>query len=115
LSPYLHGYQPDLILIDGRFRVACGLAAALEAPDATVLVHDYTFRPDYQILEEFFVVTRKVETLVECHLKPPLDKRHARTLLRQYLYAPGDQPQTIWAKTRRLLGNAKRTLTSQWR
>ncbi|MCX6895555.1 MAG: hypothetical protein NTZ16_08695 [Verrucomicrobia bacterium] len=37
LCPYRHGYRPDVILIDGRFRVACGLLAALQAPAAAAL------------------------------------------------------------------------------
>ncbi|HTB80435.1 MAG TPA: hypothetical protein VK717_06080 [Opitutaceae bacterium] len=90
LCPYLHGYQPDLILIDGRFRVACGLAAALQAPDATILVHDYSIRPRYKILERFLKIEERVDTLVRCRRRENMDENAARRLLGVYLYCPSD-------------------------
>jgi hypothetical protein len=103
LCPYLHGYSPDLILVDGRFRVACSLAAALQAPEATVLIHDYRDRCYYHIIERFFSIDTIVDTLVRCRRRRPFDEQSARTLLRSYLYAPGDDRQTGWAKERRFL------------
>ncbi len=44
--------QPDLVLIDGRFRVACLLAALLMArPGTTILFDDYFDRPHYHRVE----------------------------------------------------------------
>jgi hypothetical protein len=44
--------QPDLVLIDGRFRVACLLAALLMArPDTRILFDDYFDRPAYHRVE----------------------------------------------------------------
>jgi hypothetical protein len=113
LCPYLHGYNPDLILIDGRFRVACGLAAALQAPEATVLIHDYTDRRNYHVLDRFFTINKRVDTLVECRKRQPFDDRFARSLLHSYLYAPADEYQTTWAKARRFLRKVRRTVTSR--
>lgn len=47
--------QPDVVLIDGRFRVACLLTLAFrtKAP-VTVLWDDYTFRPAYHEVERLF-------------------------------------------------------------
>lgn len=46
--------KPDLILIDGRFRVACFLYSLLCAEiDAIILFDDYTLRPEYFIVEKF--------------------------------------------------------------
>lgn len=50
-----NGY-PDLILIDGRFRVACALKAirALQAQSNwTLVVDDYVGRPEYEVIAEF--------------------------------------------------------------
>jgi hypothetical protein len=107
LCPYLYGYSPDLILVDGRFRVACSLAAALQVPEATVLIHDYRGRCHYHIIERFFSIDTTVDTLVRCRRKRPFDEQSARTLLRSYLYAPGDDSQTRWAKGRLFLSKMK--------
>ena len=42
------GLRPDLVLVDGRFRVACVLASLLQAPAGTrILVDDYGDRVDW--------------------------------------------------------------------
>jgi hypothetical protein len=49
-------WQPDLILIDGRFRVACALktVAALSGKSGwTMIIDDYTERPEYHEVERF--------------------------------------------------------------
>lgn len=92
LCPYMQrDYQPDLILIDGRFRVACALAGALHAPESCILIHDYTKRPHYHILENFLDMEASVETLALFMRKPDFDARLARGLLREYLHLPGDR------------------------
>jgi len=90
LCPYLHGFDPDLILIDGRFRVACGLAAALQAPNATVLIHDYPNRTEYHILERFYKIEACADKLVRCRRVARPDEEEARGLLKDYLYAPAE-------------------------
>jgi len=51
--------KPDTVLVDGRFRVACALKAALCAPAAKLLIHDFTNRPEYQkpVLEVYDMVS----------------------------------------------------------
>ena len=48
---------PDLILVDGRFRVACSLQSARQAHAsgcrATLILDDYTYRPLYHQVEEY--------------------------------------------------------------
>jgi len=54
---------PDLILVDGRFRVACALKAikALEAASNwTLVIDDYTDRPHYHVIENFMQPDRFV-------------------------------------------------------
>lgn len=46
--------HPDVILIDGRFRVACALTAMLMCTKKTTLLFDdYTERNQYHLLEDF--------------------------------------------------------------
>lgn len=46
--------QPDLVLVDGRFRTGCALAAALRSQrPLTVLIDDYRRRRHYHRIEEF--------------------------------------------------------------
>lgn len=46
--------RPDLVLIDGRFRVFCFLTSLKFAPVGTkILFDDYTQRPFYHVVEEF--------------------------------------------------------------
>lgn len=55
---YLHYHQlePDLILVDGRFRVACVLECVthISNPDrCKIAVDDYGDRPQYRVIEKF--------------------------------------------------------------
>jgi hypothetical protein len=44
---------PDVVLIDGRFRVACFLTSVLRsAPETSLIFDDYVNRPYYHIVEE---------------------------------------------------------------
>ena len=46
--------KPELVLIDGRFRVACFLYSLLHAKSGSIIVFDdYINRPKYHIVEEF--------------------------------------------------------------
>ena len=52
--------KPDLVLIDGRFRVFCFLTTIKNAPIGTKIVFDdYTNRPLYHVVEEFSPVLDK--------------------------------------------------------
>lgn len=54
----------DLILVDGRFRVACCLASFLKMKnDSHLLLHDYN-RMEYHVLENYFQIVEQVDTLV---------------------------------------------------
>lgn len=49
--------SPDLVLIDGRFRVFCFLTTLKYAPQGTkILFDDYLTRPFYHLVEEFLPV-----------------------------------------------------------
>ncbi|NQV74315.1 hypothetical protein HQ496_14445 [bacterium] len=48
-------FRSDLILVDGRFRVACALAVITKQSDTdwTLLVHDFESRPEYHPITNF--------------------------------------------------------------
>ncbi len=47
------GASPDLVVIDGRFRVACFLATCVSIRCETeIFVDDYVRRPNYHVMEE---------------------------------------------------------------
>lgn len=54
-APWRNGIKPDLILIDGRFRVHCALytISMLRGADFEILFDDYANRPFYRDVERF--------------------------------------------------------------
>ena len=70
-----HGYRPDLVFVDGRFRVACCLSAALAAEKADVLIHDIgPERPHYNRIFEFFDTVESEQSLYLLRQKPGSDR-----------------------------------------
>jgi hypothetical protein len=62
---------PDLVLIDGRFRVACLLTAAFRtARPVVALVDDYADRPAYHGIEELLRPAAMHGRMAEFRLKP---------------------------------------------
>jgi len=58
-SPWKRGQKPKVILVDGRFRVACFLYSLASAdPGSTILFDDYKEREQYHVVEEFLEPTR---------------------------------------------------------
>jgi hypothetical protein len=92
LAPYRQEIEWNLILIDGRFRVACVLLAALEAPsDCTIFVHDFSDRSHYKAMLRFMCIARQVDTLVQLKRRDDFDAKQAQRALRAYLYTPDDR------------------------
>ena len=63
---------PDLALVDGRFRVACALTAALMKVKR-VVVHDFESREHYRPMLEFFHVVGMADSMVMLKPKPRLN------------------------------------------
>ena len=65
IQAYKEEYNADIILIDGRFRVACGLDIFNKIRnDTIVLIHDYSFRKEYHILENYYLKLEVWDSLV---------------------------------------------------
>ena len=70
-----HGYRPDLVFVDGRFRVACCLSAALAAEKADVLIHDIgPERPHYDRVFDYFDTVESEQSLYLLRQKPDVDR-----------------------------------------
>ncbi|MEP2027959.1 MAG: hypothetical protein ABJI96_04520 [Paracoccaceae bacterium] len=75
---------PDVVLVDGRFRVGCALATAFQIDrDTTLLMDDYGDRKRLHVVEEFLGAPRLVGRMAEFHLKPQaFPKEHMLHILK---------------------------------
>lgn len=72
----------DLILVDGRFRVACILHACLSCTEgAQILIHDFFNRPVYWVVRPFLKLEEQVDTMGLFSIK----KTGNRDLLKEYI------------------------------
>ncbi|MHC8383805.1 O-linked N-acetylglucosamine transferase, SPINDLY family protein [Pseudomonas sp. LB3P14] len=63
--------QPDVILIDGRFRIACFVTAYLRATKPMiVLFDDYLDRPHYHVVERLLAPTEFVGRMARFDVRP---------------------------------------------
>ena len=86
-SIWQYEQKPQLILIDGRFRVACFLySLATGAPNTKIIFDDYMDRPHYHLVEEF---VKPIETCGrQCMFVIPkkLEKDKIINLMYQFLF-----------------------------
>ena len=62
--PWQDGFKPDLVLIDGRFRVSCILQALKKGgPDLKIAIHDFWKRRNYHCVLRFTSVLDRAGTL----------------------------------------------------
>jgi len=86
-SIWLQGKKPQLVLIDGRFRVACFLySLTAGTPGTKIIFDDYIDRPRYHLVEEF--VKRSETCGRQCVFIIPeeLDKVEVIDLMNQFLF-----------------------------
>ncbi|WP_421418458.1 hypothetical protein [Agrobacterium tumefaciens] len=68
-------FEPDLILIDGRFRVACLLASLIFAPKGCrIFFDDYTDRLHYHHVEDIVKPVRTIGRMAEFVVQQEIDK-----------------------------------------
>jgi hypothetical protein len=79
--------QPDLILIDGRFRVACLCTALMKIDRPTrVLFDDFKNRLDYQIIERLLRPAEMIENMAVFDLVPGvLPREHLTWMVGSYV------------------------------
>jgi len=87
----------DLVLVDGRFRVACALQAIrFLGNSARVLIHDFTIRPQYRVLLRFFEIEDVADTLVLLKRKTDFNNKNFDNCLSTFASLPEDK--TLWFK-----------------
>ena len=66
--------KPDLVLIDGRFRVACFCASLIFASEETIILFDdYVERPHYHVVESVCKIISKHDRMAEFKCPADLD------------------------------------------
>lgn len=81
--------QYDTILIDGRFRVACTLMAIYHCHanrNLTIMIHDYSLRKDYEIVEDFLDITETAKTLFCFQIKKDVDLSKVLSCYEKYKF-----------------------------
>jgi hypothetical protein len=84
------GQQPDLILVDGRFRVACVLESLLSLSplsNTRILVDDYLGRPEYSVVERYADM-ELVGRMAVLRPRKLLDRIQVRRMVKQYSSDP---------------------------
>ena len=79
--------KPDVILIDGRFRVACFLFSLLNAKEGSIIIFDdYTNRAHYHVVEEILEISENCGRQVVFKVPRVFKKQLAEELLQKFIY-----------------------------
>ena len=88
IQSYKKEYNADIILIDGRFRIACGLDIFNKIRnDTIVLIHDYINRKYYHVLEQYYLKLETWDSLV-AFIKRPNITFIPKKIYNQYINDP---------------------------
>ncbi len=82
----------DLVLIDGRFRVACTLKTILECQnnnELRILIHDFWNRGQYHVLLKYLDTIDRVDTIGLFSIKKKIDLQSVKTDYESYKNNPG--------------------------
>ncbi|WP_020180014.1 hypothetical protein [Methylopila sp. M107] len=82
-------WHPDLVFIDGRFRVACALATLLNCrPGTPILIHDFWNRPQYHEVLKYLDVLDRADSLGLFQAKPGISTEELQADLSRYAQEP---------------------------
>ena len=82
----------DLVLVDGRFRVACTLKIILECNknnDLKILIHDFWNRKNYHVLLKYLDELGKADTMGIFSIKKNINLKSVKEDLEVYKTNPG--------------------------
>ena len=109
LSVFSKKSNHDLVLVDGRFRVACTLNCILNTPEnCTIMIHDFWHRPQYHVVLKYLEIKDRVDTLGVFSKRQGVDIERLQLLIKKYQYLPKDR--TRLDKIKRRLNKKKRKL-----
>lgn len=101
LSIFRRKRDYDLVLIDGRFRVACALSSMLSIPSkCDYLIHDFPVLPELFVLLNFLEIKERAGTLVAFEKRRNIDSSKAHRLIMKYQYLPQDKDFFIRIKSK---------------
>lgn len=81
------GFSPDVVLVDGRFRVCCFLHSVLSAkPGTVILFDDYRDRPWYHVAAEFLPVKAMCGRQALFEVPANLDRAELKQARDYFLY-----------------------------
>jgi hypothetical protein len=79
--------SPDLVYIDGRFRVVSALMAILRlSVNSMIMIHDFLNRPAYYDLLKYTELVDCVNTMVLLMPKENYDASELKKEMKKYLY-----------------------------
>ncbi len=79
--------KADVILVDGRFRVACFLFSLINAKEGSIIIFDdYVDRPHYHVVEEVLKIYKKCGRQVFFKVPQVFNKKLAEKLLKEFIY-----------------------------
>lgn len=81
----------DLVLVDGRFRVACTLKTILECHEnknMRILIHDFWSRPHYHVVLKYLSTVNRADTIGLFSIKEDVDLKSAEKDYAAYKFDP---------------------------
>jgi hypothetical protein len=84
-------FKPDLILVDGRFRVATFFSCLLEFPGVEIMFDDYVDRDHYHIVEEVIKPYKRVGRIALFKAPKRLSRKRilrSLSLINEYVVEP---------------------------
>ena len=81
----------DLVLIDGRFRVACTLRTILECyknESFKILFHDFWSRDEYHVVLEYLDIVNRIDSMGLFTIKKTVDLKSVRNNYEIYKFIP---------------------------
>lgn len=86
-SSALNGFELDVCIIDGRFRVACALNVLLhQSPNCVIIFDDFWNRPHYHIVLQYCDVLDRCERIAILRKKERFDTDQALKDLQHFQY-----------------------------
>jgi hypothetical protein len=92
LSVFSQSKNYDLVLVDGRFRVACILNYLLNTPkSSTLIIHDFWNRSEYHNLLKYLHLKKRVDSLGVFGKAENINTSKIQSLIKKYQYLPNDK------------------------